>query len=245
MRDDSCSESTCTKTGVLRRGMCENHYRKWRRRQTELPPIPSRRNTCAVTDCERDVDSHGYCRKHADRWKRNGHTGLVQFAQEPICQVPDCGAESVTASLCSKHYARKQATGDPERTRHWPRDVEERLVEFVNYDGLTPRHMPGALPCWNWTGATSRSYGRISANRENVWTHRLMYERHVGPIPDGLDIDHLCLNTACCNPAHLEPVTPSENSRRAAYWRKARAIFKGVMYADYGRHDPLDEAAVA
>ncbi len=72
-----------------------------------------------------------------------------------------------------------------------------------------------------------------------------MYERHVGPIPDGLDIDHLCLNTVCCNPTHLEPVTRDENSRRAQYWRKARAIFKGVMYADYGRHDPLDEAAVA
>jgi hypothetical protein len=41
-----------------------------------------------------------------------------------------------------------------------------------------------------------------------------MYERHIGPIPEGLQLDHLCRNRACINPAHLEPVTNLENLRR-------------------------------
>lgn len=46
-------------------------------------------------------------------------------------------------------------------------------------------------------------------------THRAAYEIHVGPIPEGLTLDHLCCVKACCNPAHLEPVTALENYRRA------------------------------
>lgn len=46
--------------------------------------------------------------------------------------------------------------------------------------------------------------------------HRLVYEYEVGPIPDGLTIDHLCRNTICVNPSHMEPVTNAENARRAS-----------------------------
>lgn len=70
--------------------------------------------------------------------------------------------------------------------------------------------------CWQWTGAvTSRGYGS-AAHEGRTWsTHRLAYELLVGPIPAGLQIDHLCRNRRCCNPEHLEPVTGRENVRRA------------------------------
>lgn len=68
--------------------------------------------------------------------------------------------------------------------------------------------------CWQWTGNTGRGYGRISANGRPQQAHRVGYELLVGPIPEGLTLDHLCRNRGCVNPAHVEPVTHRENVLR-------------------------------
>lgn len=59
-----------------------------------------------------------------------------------------------------------------------------------------------------------KGYSRFSVDGEVVFGHRFAYEAFVGPIPDGLVIDHLCRNRACVNPAHMEPVLTGENTRR-------------------------------
>lgn len=70
--------------------------------------------------------------------------------------------------------------------------------------------------CWTWTGwKLWNGYGRVRIHRTTLkLVHRVVYELVVGPIPDGLTLDHLCRNRACVNPAHLEPVTMRVNNLR-------------------------------
>lgn len=69
--------------------------------------------------------------------------------------------------------------------------------------------------CWLWTGTrTGKGYGRFKVNGRLVFAHRFAYELLVGPIPPGLQVDHLCRVRHCVNPAHLEPVTCKENIQR-------------------------------
>jgi hypothetical protein len=76
--------------------------------------------------------------------------------------------------------------------------------------------------CWVWQKATDRhGYGRVRRDGASWHAHRWYYTQHVGPIPAGLVLDHICCNPPCVNPAHLEPVTQAINLQRA---RAARAV---------------------
>lgn len=71
--------------------------------------------------------------------------------------------------------------------------------------------------CWEWKRSrNSRGYGLISDRGVVLLAHRVSYELHVGPIPEGMTIDHLCRVKACVNPAHMEVVSREENSRRGS-----------------------------
>jgi hypothetical protein len=73
----------------------------------------------------------------------------------------------------------------------------------------------GPAGCWRWRACVGPDgYGRLMVQKRPVGAHRIAYELLVGPIPAGLELDHLCRNRGCCNPAHLEPVTHRENALR-------------------------------
>lgn len=68
--------------------------------------------------------------------------------------------------------------------------------------------------CWNWDRVSGAGYGYVQVEGKMWRVHRLVYTLLVGPIPEGLFLDHLCRNRRCCNPDHLEPVTNQVNNQR-------------------------------
>lgn len=89
--------------------------------------------------------------------------------------------------------------------------------------------------CWLWLGhVSSNGYGSLRHNGKQVKAHRFSYERARGPIPEGLQLDHLCRVRSCVNPAHLEIVTQRENILRGvspiAGYAKRTACPKGHPY---------------
>lgn len=91
----------------------------------------------------------------------------------------------------------------------------------VDKAGPAPEHHPDLGACWLWTAGTNRGgYGNWDfggrKTRIRKMAHRFAYELEVGPIPDGLHLDHLCRVRHCVRPSHLEAVTQQENNRRAA-----------------------------
>ena len=113
------------------------------------------------------------------------------------------------------HYKRLRRWGDP-NIRRPKTPADERFWAKVDKDGPSPAVFRHRGPCWVWTGGKiSTGYGFFHPTKQtHVLAHRYAYELLRGPIPDGLCIDHLCRNRVCVNPAHLEPVTLGENTRR-------------------------------
>ncbi len=92
----------------------------------------------------------------------------------------------------------------------------ERFISKVKVPPTTD------VDCWEWTGCiTNAGYGQFRLSTTvRILSHRFAYEYHVGPIPAGLQLDHLCRNRACVSPHHLEPVTARENTARGLLARK-------------------------
>lgn len=120
------------------------------------------------------------------------------------CSVSTCDRSPVARSLCLPHYKRWQRHGTPEAGMD-----SDPWLRFLNRRTITDDG------CWVISGADRRTgYAKIKVDGTAHRAHRWAYERLVGPIPDGLVLDHLCRNRACANPDHMEPVTFRENVLR-------------------------------
>lgn len=77
----------------------------------------------------------------------------------------------------------------------------------------------GKRGCWLWLGYVHRTgYGHITRNQSKEMAHRFSYEKHIGPIPKGYTLDHLCRVRRCVNPFHLKPITLRENVMKGNGW---------------------------
>lgn len=138
------------------------------------------------------------------------------------CSVDGCDAPARARRMCWKHYKRAQRAGTLSPR---PTPTERFWSSFVRSES----------GCWIWTAqkrGRDQEYGLFHLHGDVVAAHRFSYELLVGPIPEGLHIDHLCRTPACVNPAHLEPVVPMENWRRGES-PSARAARTGTCHAGH------------
>lgn len=159
------------------------------------------------------------------------------------CSIEDCEKAARTRGWCDKHYMRWHKYGDPLFLVPYVNRDHERFWAKVNKDGPLPELRPDLGPCWVWTGASTVGYGafRLGRQRVTVGAHRWAYEETIGPIPDGLHLDHVCRRPICVNVenGHLEPVTPAENIRRGES-SSARAARTGICVNGHSMEDAYE-----
>ncbi len=152
--------------------------------------------------------------------------------QHDTCIIRGCEKPRMGREWCFMHYKRWQIHGDPmivlpPNGGQRPGDPIERFWGKVDKAGLVPVHRPELGSCWMWIESCQKGYGSFYLNGRKVGAHRFAYELLVGPVPDGLELDHLCHNDSgcaggpcvhrrCVNPSHLEPVSHRENMIRGA-----------------------------
>ena len=113
-----------------------------------------------------------------------------------------------------------------------PQRVWQHVVPGALPDASDPLVRPTEGPCWEWKGSkTSKGYGKCWAYSERLGrmslrqAHVCFWEwEHGEPLPSGAQTDHLCRNTGCVNPLHLEMVSPSENVRRGLVPQQQKAL---------------------
>lgn len=89
--------------------------------------------------------------------------------------------------------------------------------------------------CVEWTGSTNPRYGMIAVGgKKNKTTHVIAWEHYMGPVPEGLELDHLCRNTLCWNITHLEPVTKKVNQLRGTAGQVHRQRFAKITHCPSG-----------
>lgn len=150
---------------------------------------------------------------------KRGSTAPETYRRNWQAEHPDipygsccCGCGDKTELWARTVSSRGRVAGEPKR---YVRGHNRRLsdTEYLAED------RGYGSPCWIWQRNKDRSgYGQITVGPKGgqtcVKAHRVYYERERGPIPIGLQLDHLCRVRDCVNPDHLEPVTLAENARR-------------------------------
>ena len=180
-------------------------------------------STCTIEGCGKARKARGWCAAHWWRWRHHGDP-LGSAYTPTACSIEGCAEVAVSRGWCSRHYQRYRKWGDPTAGYPSPGELSERdrfESKFSKGDG-----------CWEWTAALNhKGYGQFRAGSRDVPAHRYSYALYVGPIPTGMQIDHLCMNRRCVNPRHLRVVTNKQNGEHKGRSSNNTSGFRGVSFA--------------
>lgn len=135
------------------------------------------------------------------------------------CSVEGCDRKHLAKGMCRRHYSRMYLHG---------------RLDVVVFRGPVPERLAGqsaSLPngCVVFTGyLTPKGYGHIGIDGSKRFAHVLAYEQAYGPVPAGLEVDHLCRNRACINPEHLEAVPHQVNCQRGVAGKNWHRRFRDL-----------------
>jgi hypothetical protein len=203
-----------------------------------MPKERKSRPRCVVSGCVNESRTAKLCQKHYQQHKNSGIAicDLSPIPKEKKCSFEGCGKPLCAKGLCNSHWA-QQKRGHPLTPILTDETPEERFWRNI-------KKMDSG--CWYWTGAGAgkgyekgtgeHGYGQLRIHGNSWMAHRWAYEYFKNEKLQTEDtLDHLCRNTRCCNPEHLERVTLTENvDRRNLYWaltsenRRFREFFQSV-----------------
>lgn len=148
------------------------------------------------------------------------------------CSIEGCATPARARGWCRMHYQRWHRFGITDKKLG---PGEERFWEKVQK----------LDKCWWWTGALSFGYGTISVDGVRRPAHRYSYELANGPIPEGMDIDHICHNPACVRPEHLRVATRKQNAenRRGAQVNSGTGVRGVSLEARSGKYIAIVNSA--
>lgn len=129
---------------------------------------------------------------------------------EIICFFPGCLKLSYCKDLCRGHYEQSYR-GIPLKPLRFRRKINTPpIIEYEENPCLNPK-LEGE--CHVFKGhKDKKGYGHVLLNGNSYGVHRYVWEQQIGPIPEGMVIDHQCRNSSCCNVKHLRVVTHQINS---------------------------------
>lgn len=157
------------------------------------------------------------------------------------CTGPECDRATVARGLCNTHWAQQRRHG-----RLWPITTNETPLDRFN------RYIVHAdNGCWIWVGSGSGKsydrdsgeggYGQLRWKGQSWMAHRWAYEYWREPLHPEDTLDHLCRNTRCCNPEHLEVVSRRENIKRMHLYSQLRSeVDRYRAFIEHLGYDPDD-----